>query len=51
MSKNLIKRTAVATAGTSILVAGAVNANTINNSALKNTSYTPVSQTDIVNKN
>ena len=51
MSKNLIKRTAVATAVTSILVAGAVNANTINNSALKNTSYTPVSQTDIVNKN
>ncbi|MBB1432735.1 MULTISPECIES: S8 family serine peptidase [Pseudoalteromonas] len=51
MSKNLIKRTAVATAVTSILVTGAVNANTINNSVLKHTSYTPVSQTDIVNKN
>lgn len=51
MSNNLIKRTAVATAVSSILIAGAVNANTITNSALKHTSYTPVSQADVANKN
>ncbi|MBE0456647.1 S8 family serine peptidase [Pseudoalteromonas sp. KG3] len=51
MSNNLIKRTAIATAVSSILIAGAVNANTTTNSALKHTSYTPLSQADVANKN
>ncbi|MDQ9092202.1 S8 family serine peptidase [Pseudoalteromonas haloplanktis] len=51
MSNNLIKRTAVATAVTSVLISGAVNADTITNSALKHTSYTAISQTEVVNKN
>lgn len=50
MANNLIKRTAVATAVSSILIAGAVNANTISNSALKHTSYTAISQADVANK-
>ncbi|KTF13764.1 S8 family serine peptidase [Pseudoalteromonas sp. H105] len=50
MSKNLIKRTAVATAVTSVLIAGAANANSINQSALKHQGYTPISQADVADK-
>ncbi|MGS0536954.1 S8 family serine peptidase [Pseudoalteromonas sp. SaAl2] len=50
MSRNLIKKTAVATAVTSVLIAGAASANTLNQSALKHVSYTPISQADVAEK-
>ncbi|MFY8326948.1 S8 family serine peptidase [Pseudoalteromonas sp. ZZD1] len=50
MSKNLIKKTAVATAVTGVLIAGAANANSLNQSALKHTSYTSISQAEVADK-